>query len=402
MIFPSNLIRRFAMRATTKRSRRAMPGKSNPLRGTHPLRLETLEGRLVLSASYTITDLGKLLGATLSEAFAINASGEIVGTWEKPGSGTLQVFLFANGRVSDLGTFGALGALATGVNDSNVVVGSLESATSLATFLDKGGAMSQIKGITAGQAHVLINDLNEVLGYSNATNDATLSVGGQLLDLGSLAGHGSVGMGVSNTGQVVGYSNTGQTVGTTGDVPFGPAVSAPLAVAHPFIYQSGKMTGLATLGGTDAEATAINGIGVVVGYSQTKGDLATHAFSYANGKMHDLGAPKGSDDAWATAINASDVVVGDFRVSPTSTTQHAFIYAGGTMTDLNSLIPKNSGYTLIDATGINNKGQIVVNALNKSGEEQAVLLTPAAAATKPKAAVLPQPKPKHHHHRHRR
>jgi probable HAF family extracellular repeat protein len=354
---------------------------------------------MVLTTTYTITDIGKLLGTTFSEAFAVNAGGEVVGTWEKAGSGALRAFLFADKKATDLGTFGAFGALAMGINDANRAVLMLDTSSVTnpeATALYKAGTLSMVNGITVGTGHLEINDSNAVLGYSNTTNDATLSVGGTLIDLGSLAGHGSVGMGISNHGLVVGYSNTGRTVSTTGNAPFGPAASAPLAVAHAFLYQNHQMAGLPTLGGDDAIATAVNGIGVVVGYSQTKGDTATHVFSYANGKLHDLGAPKGSDDAWATAINASNVVVGDFRVSPTSTTQHAFIYVDGIMTDLNSLIPKNSGYTLIDATSISNNGQIVVNAINnKSGEEQALILSPVAAAPK----ALPQPKPRHHHHR---
>lgn len=398
MNFPSNPIWRFATRAVSSLSRRTKREHANGRCRPTALRLEALESRLVPSASYAITDLGKMLGATFSEAFAINASGVVVGTWEKPGSGDLHAFIFANGRVTDLGSFGEVGALATGINDANTVAGSLESGASLVTFLDKAGTMSQIAGITVSEGHVSINDLNEVLGYSTATDDATIAVGGKIVDLGSLAGHGSVGMGLNNSGAVVGYSNTGATVTSTGTVPFGPAASAPLAVAHAFLFQNGKMTGVVTLGGTDAVATALNSAGVMVGYSQTKGDLATDVFSYANGKIHDLGAPKGSNDAWATAINASDVVVGDFRVSPTSTTQHAFIYVNGTMTDLNALIPKNSGYTLIDATAINNNGQIVANAINRSGQEEAVLLTPAA--TTPKTATGSQPTPKAHPHPH--
>ena len=39
---------------------------------------------------------------------------------------------------------------------------------------------------------------------------------------------------------------------------------------------------------------------------------------------------------------------------------HAFLYQNGTMTDLNSLLPASfKGITLLDATSINNLGQIV-------------------------------------------
>jgi len=369
------------------------------------LRLETLEGRLVLSAPYTITDIGKLLGAGFSEAFAVNSGGEVAGTWEKAGTSTYRAFLFGNGRTTDLGSFGTFGALAEGVNDANVAVGFRETSSLVnpeETFVYQNGTMSLVDGITVAQGgHLAINNHGEVLGYSNATNDAIISVGGRLLDLGSLAGHGSVGMSINNSGQVVGYSTTGQSVqGNAGSARFGPNISAPKSVTHPFLYQSGNMTDLDTLGGDDAEATALNNTGVVVGFSQTKGDVATHPFLVvvANGKMTDLGAPNGSNDAWATAINDSGVVVGDYRVSPTSTTQHAFVYSNGKMTDLNSLLPANSGYTLIDATGINNNGQIAVNAINKSGQEQALLLTPAVP---PPTTHGQPPPPPHHHHPHR-
>jgi chitinase len=396
-------IRRWTRQHAAPWARRALSRNSGLFRGKCSLLVEGLEGRVVPSASYALLDLGKLLGATFSEGFAVNAHGIVVGTWERPGSSALRGFVYANGRATDLGSFGSFGALATGINDAGAAVGTLETADSLPTFLYRGGTMGHVDGITMGVGHVSINDLNQVLGYSEVTGDATLSVNGTLVDLGSLAGHGSVGTGINNFGEVVGYSNIGQNVASTGTAPFGPAATASTAVTRAFLYQRGKMTGLPTLGGTDAEAMAVNGLGVVVGYSQTKGDLATHVFSYANGKLHDLGAPAGSNDAWATAINASNVVVGDFRVSPTSTVQHAFVDINGKMTDLNSLIPKNSGYVLVGATAISNNGQIVVNAINKSGQEQTLLLTPAASGGhKVVPPAKPQPNHHHHHHHHRR
>jgi probable HAF family extracellular repeat protein len=52
----------------------------------------------------------------------------------------------------------------------------------------------------------------------------------------------------------------------------------------------------------------------------------------------------------------------------------AFLYSGS-MLDLNSLLPPGSGWTLVDATGINNAGQITGTGLSQ-GQVRAFLLTP--------------------------
>ena len=46
------------------------------------------------------------------------------------------------------------------------------------------------------------------------------------------------------------------------------------------------------------------------------------------------------------------------------------------MQDLNNLIAPDSGWTLEDATGINDSGQIVGYGINPSGQNDAFLLTP--------------------------
>jgi probable HAF family extracellular repeat protein len=53
-----------------------------------------------------------------------------------------------------------------------------------------------------------------------------------------------------------------------------------------------------------------------------------------------------------------------------------FIYSGGTVQNLNNLVPPGSGFTLYDATGINDNGQIVVTGYNAQGYRHAFLLTP--------------------------
>jgi len=44
--------------------------------------------------------------------------------------------------------------------------------------------------------------------------------------------------------------------------------------------------------------------------------------------------------------------------------------------NLNNLIPANSGFTLNNATAINDNGQIVANGSNGQGREHAFLLSP--------------------------
>ena len=74
----------------------------------------------------------------------------------------------------------------------------------------------------------------------------------------------------------------------------------------------------------------------------------------------------------------------------------AFIYNNGTMTDLNSLLPPDSGWILISANAINNNGQIVGVGLH-NGATHAFLVevpvplrvdvVPSASATMPGAVI---------------
>jgi probable HAF family extracellular repeat protein len=173
----------------------------------------------------------------------------------------------------------------------------------------------------------------------------------------------SQGTAINNAGQVVGYSNlNGQQF--TG--PYHASIWTPSMGAQD----------LGTLGGPSATsiAYAINDPGQVVGSSTlAAGTLATgpaHAFlaspvtiTLSGGQgmgwsMQDLGT-LGGTNSYATAINNSGQIVG-FSLLAGSTVSHAFIYQGGVMTDLNSLLgTAYTGWVLESANAINNYGQIV-------------------------------------------
>jgi hypothetical protein len=68
-------------------------------------------------------------------------------------------------------------------------------------------------------------------------------------------------------------------------------------------------------------------------------------------------AGESAGNAVAYALNASDEVVGDIARSNANST--AFLYVNGRAYDLDALLPANSGWEIVHATGINASGQIV-------------------------------------------
>ncbi len=220
-----------------------------------------------------------------------------------------------------------------------------------------------------------------------------------LTDLGLPAGYtGSSAKAVNARGQV------------TGEISHGTGFS------HAFLYGDGRMMDLGTLPGfSDSVGNAINDAGVVTGVA-TKPDpadrsahpaLIVHAFTArpnaaALGTLRDL-RPQGSALYLSSGINAAGQVVGavitlrdqsrafvsrDDRVVLLDETvagsgwtlqeadgindrgdivgsgtvggvRHAFLYRGGVVMDLNRFRPAGSAWVLEEAAGINDRGDIV-------------------------------------------
>jgi probable HAF family extracellular repeat protein len=353
-----------------------------------------------MPGGYTITDLGVLKNTsgrpTISQAagaFGINDSSQVVGysTFSySPEAGT-HVFLYSSGTMIDLGTLMSptSEAHATGFSINNAgqvagtsyyqygAIGALNHA-----FLYSGGAMRSLGTLGGRQSFAYaINNAGQVAGYSHTTiipntnpyNDpapfhAFLYTGGTMTDLGTLGGKNSYAYSINTGGDVVGTSQI------TGD-----------AATRAFVYRSGTMANIGTLGGTNSTAYGINDARYIVGGSDLPGNGRSHAFLYDGVTMKDLGTLGGSTSV-AKAINNAGQVVGASRINDApydplnfNTYNHAFLYDKGRMHDLNALPEvRKAGWVLLEATAINNIGQIVgYGYINGQTRPRAFLLTPS-------------------------
>jgi probable HAF family extracellular repeat protein len=335
---------------------------------------------------YTITDLGPIYispyGARIG-AYGLNNLGQVVGG--APVGGDCHAVLWQAGSTApmDLGTLGG-DSYALGINDPGRVVGRygdpFDSGNTNAFLWDSGNGMRELLPLpdnSYGDAGSINSQGQAVGDSSNYSGDpythAVLWPAGSTtpIDLGVLPGETW-----SGADYVEGSINSyGQVVGSSGD----PGTHAFLWTPFTPNGSTGAMIDLGSLGGAQASATGINASGVVIGNAQTS-DGAWHAFMWTplspngtSGTMTDLGT-FGGTSTYTYGINDSNQFVG---YGYAAGVEHAFIYSGNSLADLNNLIPAGSGWVLYRAFSINNRGQIAgYGTIN--GQIHSYLLTPAS------------------------
>jgi len=186
---------------------------------------------------------------------------------------------------------------------------------------------------------------------------------GVLTDLGALPGvNNSVANAINDRGWITGFSLNGQTDPVSG-----------FPAGHAVLWKDGRIIDLGTLGtGIQSSGNYIDNGGIVVGVSAIDTSFdpfavvgpfssPTHAFSWKNGVMRDLGTLGGPDSFIAGLCDdqRTDLFAG---ASYTNSTPNAttgfptldpFLWKNGTMIDLGSL-----GGTFGGAQCANNRGQV--------------------------------------------
>ena len=339
--------------------------------------------------SYNIIDLGTL-GGSESDAMAIDNMSHIAGYSTLSNNETYHAFLYVYDETTtptgmvDIGTLGYMmsQAYAYDININGHIVGESETTSNTThAFLFADSEMQDL-GILHGDSSFAhgMNDDDVIVGYSSSTE-------------------GTYGFtwsyGVMNDLQlsITGYSYGAEDINNLGTI-VGWISRGEFQL--PFVHQDDETTTIGVAGSTFGSANAINDLGHVTGVLDFP-DTSQDAFLYKEGTLSDLGT-LGGYYSEGFDINIDDMVVGESSVGSDGL-NHAFLFIPEKwiMYDLNSLIPVESGWELRCAHGINDKDEIVGWGII-GGYAHAFLLVPLAIPTPtptptPTSTFTPTPTP---------
>ena len=254
-----------------------------------------------------------MIDGSYSEARDINNLGDIVGisNWLPDQSPyDKRAYLWHDGMMIDLGTFGGEESTANAVNDLGQVTGyAFNSEEHLQPFIWENGEMLALPGLDG--------------------------IWGMPYD-------------INNASQVVGTATSGHS---------------SVAV----LWQDGEIINLPEFEVGESGALAINDFGKIVGQAD-KGYNTVHAVAWINGEIHDLHSNKAGKNSSAWGINNVGQVVGWAHIPPIN--QWGFLWDKETgMRRLNDLVPPKlvHGWKITMAYDINDWGQIAANGVDPNG-----------------------------------
>lgn len=293
--------------------------------------------------AYQYTDLGS------GTAAGINDLGQVVG------ASNLGATLWSGTTAIGL-TFGA-GGYASAINDAGQIVGATVAHGIPEAALWNGATLASLNGPGNGFTYANgINGSGDVVGGDGV---AVLWDGKTPTDLAISNGTTVAANGINNAGEIVGSSTiyvNGATVATA--------------------WQGADPTVLQSLGGSYSEAYAVNSAGMIVGAANTAANSSTYIATVWNGANVTALASLGGTKSYAFAVNNAGLIVGSS--TDAAGNPYATLWDGKSVVNLNTVLNPavtQAGWVLTLATGINNEGWIVGDAVNaRLGESDAFVL----------------------------
>jgi probable HAF family extracellular repeat protein len=345
---------------------------------------------------YQIINLGVLPGGNCSLPRAINDSGVVVGDSGTCNANgffvTTHAFMYQNCRLSDLGTLGGSQSSAQAISRQGTVVGfSSRADGAQRAFSYFQGVMTDLGGdpnllesafaISGWQLPVGIESATGGLGAQGVWyfNGRAFRLPSYLLNPPS---------GTANVQHVTGVNDLLQVTAalSSGQGEFGGFIGL---VGAPGFGQWTPIQGISgypqSMPGADVIPRAININGHIAGEHDIPNPRAILSTN-PNLPAVDLGTIGNQRTiSAANAINKNDWMVG-YSEYQADAGLHAFLYNGSTMIDLNNRLINGTGWNLVEATGINDNGQIVGWGSYNGQTKIAFLLTPTRS---PAGIALP-------------
>ena len=312
------------------------------------------------SPKYHIADAGLIIARAVDERPGFNAVGEVA-AWTTVERSSSKADLRHSGEITTIlsGLPSDSNSFSFGINKNGVVVGIIESSSDMRfthAFAWSNGTLRILP--TLGGEYGLaksVNDSGLVVGAAQTPDKyfhATTWAGDVAKELSTLpGGDTSYANDVNSRGEIVGQSNDGPNRQGHAVRWLSDGTVHLLPSSHDSVFSS---------------ALALNTHGDVAGFDNARAVLWTH------GREIELG-DFGDEPNAALDLNDAGEVVGSSAEDEGR--MRAFIWKNGSLTNLNKLVPPNSGWVLLSAFRISNTGEILAHGFFE-GKSHLCVLTP--------------------------
>jgi hypothetical protein len=310
----------------------------------------------------------------------INASGQVSGYVQDPTGNTRAVLYTGTAWVYVPGV--TWGSTASGINIHGDIVGSRVVGPGTITHAFRynaaSGQIDDIPPLTSGRSSYGfgINDNGDVVGQTDVSMNLyrafVARFGQSPVQLPSLGGTNDLACGINNFGQIA------ETTGTGGQH------AARVEADGTTIEDAGTLDGPT---GFASAACAIDDFGHIGGSSSYNGFAQFHAYRW------DPGDPVMADAGLSSVLGnvysiAGGVSVGYYQTSGAPLARALMYTDANGAVDLNTLLPANSGWVLIEVLGVNASGQMVGDGLY-NGVPAVFLMSPAKAKDTTPPVIAP-------------